>query len=519
MMIPLTAATLGLAWQDRQLTRAAVEARHAAKVTAIATTVALGIDGDLHEALHEQRPQRDAFRSWKQAPSQARELASKLRTAHLANGLSTPMYTLSLTDPERTRAQRQRAHDDGTRFLFTSAEVPYWLHEFSYLPRMGGAFFDGQVVTTPIYQTHRGWWLSAYAPIRTSDDRIVAILEVDARLDDLLEAADSEWQSRLLTHLLGALVLTGLLLGATRLVLAPLKQLASAADRFDRDASTLRISGPWEVEHLSEVLEQTRVRMMAGVTELVEARDRLRSEVHIRKLAETSAKIASRAKSRFLANMSHELRTPLNAIVGYAELLSEEAEEMDGEQLQLDLDRIQGAARSLLTMIDDILDLTRIETGALELMPEPFDLAEVVETIFAQLKPHAESRNNDLLADIDPDLGPLNLDPHRTRQILANLISNAVKFTEDGTIRVHARSVAGGVVIQVADDGIGIPIEKQVRIFQPFAQADDSATRAYDGIGLGLAICAELCRLQGGKIEVASELGAGSTFTVHLPRS
>jgi GAF domain-containing protein/anti-sigma regulatory factor (Ser/Thr protein kinase) len=236
--------------------------------------------------------------------------------------------------------------------------------------------------------------------------------------------------------------------------------------------------------------------------------------------ANDQLEVASRHKSEFLANMSHELRTPLNAIIGYAELLQEEAEDAGTEAFVSDLGKIHSAARHQLTLINDILDLSKIEAGKMTLNVEPFDIARMIREVEAIAQPLADRNGNTLAIDCHPDIGEMTADPVRVRQALFNLVSNAAKFTEGGTITLSVSSVLSpqsSVLFTVRDTGIGMTAEQIARLFQSFTQAEAETARKYGGTGLGLAISRHFCRLMGGDISVASEPGAGSTFTVTLP--
>jgi signal transduction histidine kinase len=229
---------------------------------------------------------------------------------------------------------------------------------------------------------------------------------------------------------------------------------------------------------------------------------------------------ASQHKSQFLANMSHELRTPLNAIIGVSEMLREDAEAL--KQDTEPLDRVLGAARHLLALINDILDLSKIEAGRMELQLEDFALAPLIEGVVKTVEPLAAKNSNQLVVRCDTAVGSLHADQMRLRQALLNLMSNANKFTERGTISVDAQHGQDNgrdwVTIAVADTGIGMRPEQMEKLFQEFSQADASTTRKYGGTGLGLAISKRFCQMMGGDITVESEVGHGSTFTIRLPR-
>jgi adenylate cyclase len=232
---------------------------------------------------------------------------------------------------------------------------------------------------------------------------------------------------------------------------------------------------------------------------------------------------ANEAKSHFLANMSHELRTPLNAIIGVSEMLLEDAQELARSEQIEPLERVLRAGRHLLALINEILDLSKIEAGKMQLELESFVIAPLVRDVATTLATAAEKNGNRIEVRGADELGAMFADEMRIRQALLNLASNAVKFTEKGVVTITAQreaDAAGGgewVVLRVADTGIGMTPQQMGRLFQDFTQADDSTTRRYGGTGLGLAISRRFCRMMGGDITVESEPGRGSTFTIRLP--
>jgi signal transduction histidine kinase/ActR/RegA family two-component response regulator len=262
-----------------------------------------------------------------------------------------------------------------------------------------------------------------------------------------------------------------------------------------------------EISTSKEALEQEMERRKDAEVALVAARD--------------EALEANRAKSAFLANMSHELRTPLNAILGYSEMMQEEARAREHQEYTGDLERIHTAGRHLLVLINEILDLSKIEAGKMELHLEAFDLADVVNAVVTTVEPMVNKNHNTIrLLGLD-SVPMMRADVTKVRQILFNLLSNAIKFTEHGEITLHTRQQSRhgvvGVEIRVSDTGIGLHTKDMESLFIPFQQADVSTTRKYGGTGLGLALCRRLCDMMQGDIGVESEPGQGATFTVWLP--
>ncbi|WP_165492847.1 response regulator [Lichenihabitans psoromatis] len=237
--------------------------------------------------------------------------------------------------------------------------------------------------------------------------------------------------------------------------------------------------------------------------------------------ARDAAEAANRAKSVFLANMSHELRTPLSAVIGYCEMLEEEVEELGEASLLADLGKIKSNARHLLSLINDVLDLSKIEANRMDVFAEDIDVATLATDVVSTVDALVKQKNNMALLELDPDLGAMTTDVVKLRQCLFNLLSNAAKFTENGTIKLAvSREQQGGadwVTFRVIDTGIGMTPEQLQRLFARFSQADETTTRRFGGTGLGLAISRAFSRLMGGDISVDSIAGEGTTFSLRIP--
>jgi signal transduction histidine kinase/DNA-binding response OmpR family regulator len=321
----------------------------------------------------------------------------------------------------------------------------------------------------------------------------------------------------------GFLFLVSVLLGGGMALLAGRDIVQGVAALHD---GVERI-GAGDLDH--RILVPRRDELGEVAASFNEMASRLRQRSEELDEARVAAEAASRTKSQFLANMSHELRTPLNAIIGYSEMLMEEVEEADvgepleGDAFHSDLDKIRVSGKHLLGLINEILDLSKIESGRMDVYLETFDLEALIREVVSTVEPLVERNENTMELDLSPELGAVRADQLKTRQIFYNLLSNASKFTERGrvTVTAHRRPGAGGapdgIVVQVIDTGIGMTAEQMSTLFQPFTQADPSTTKRYGGTGLGLAITKRLVQMMGGEIDVQSRRDVGTSFTVRLP--
>ncbi|MCA1826032.1 MAG: histidine kinase, partial [Myxococcales bacterium] len=266
-------------------------------------------------------------------------------------------------------------------------------------------------------------------------------------------------------------------------------------------------------EQVKAASEQLEEKVREATAELVR-RNELLQRQHL------ELEQASQLKSQFLANMSHEFRTPLNAILGYTSmLLGGVSGEMSLPQKQK-LQRVDSNAKHLLSIINDILDISRIEAGKMPLHFEEFELHVLLGELLAEVEPLIQKARLQTLTELAPALPPLYSDRQKVKQIVLNLLTNAIKFTPQGFVKVRVRSddERRELCIAVQDTGIGIAPQDRDKVFEDFRQADNSVTREYGGAGLGLAICRRLATMLGGRIELESDLGRGSTFTLWIPR-
>src|SRR2546427_748838 len=357
--------------------------------------------------------------------------------------------------------------------------------------------------------------LTAYAPVAPLGWLMFVELPAEEAYAPLYAALQR--LAFVLLAALGFAVLAGMFL-AGRMV-GPIQALRAGAARIGSGdlGQRITIKTGDELEALADQFNDMAGQLQesyAGLEQKVEQRTR-EVEEKSRQL-----EIASQHKSQFLASMSHELRTPLNAIIGLTEMMVTNAARFGTEKALEPLRRVNAAGNHLLSLINEVLDLSKIEAGKLELNPEPVNLARLIDEVIGTAGQLAEKNKNRLVVEAQENLGALTTDSMRLKQILLNLLSNACKFTKEGEVALRVRKVADGrdwVELAVADTGIGLTAEQQAQLLQDVTQADSLTARRYGGTGLGLALSRKLARMIGGDVTLTSESGKGSVFTVRLP--
>ncbi|MBS1965104.1 MAG: response regulator [Chloroflexi bacterium SZAS-1] len=302
-----------------------------------------------------------------------------------------------------------------------------------------------------------------------------------------------------------------LLVRLQRIIITPIKQMALAA----RAVGTGDLQQEIQATRTDEIGELQR-SFNTMTANLRAHRDAFKQRAQAEQ-ARIAAEEANKAKSAFLANMSHELRTPLSSIIGYSELLQSIATEPGQVELLPDIQKIQQAGRHLLTLINDVLDLSKIEAGKMYLAPEIVRVRALAQEVTTSIQPLMEKNSNHLTFHCAPDIDTMYTDPTKLRQVLLNLLSNAAKFTDHGEVALEITSTEDSITFIVSDTGIGMSLEQIKQLFQPFTQATAQTTRLYGGTGLGLTLSQHVCRLMGGDVQVSSELGKGTTCVVNLP--
>src|SRR5881398_217603 len=375
---------------------------------------------------------------------------------------------------------------------------------------------DGYVFENAYFTFFRPGYLNLFHPIRRGGERIGSIY---------LQYSLQEMNARLTRYagLAGAIVLGAALIAflfssrLQRIISGPILSLAHTAKIVSEQKNYSVRAEKRTDDEIGFLID--RFNEMLGQIEEHEKEIQEVNEQLVQ--SEQRARSATQAKSHFLANMSHELRTPLNAIIGYSEMLEEETQDSGRVENVQDLRKIQSAGKHLLSLINDVLDLSKIEAGKMVLHLETFEVSQVIEEMVTTLQPAAAKNGNSIHVHLADNVNMMRADITKVRQILFNLLSNACKFTDHGTVSVDVDQIKlenrDWIQFQVRDTGIGISAKQKENLFQEFAQADASIARKYGGTGLGLAITHRFVQLMKGQIWVESEPGQGATFTVRLP--
>ncbi len=390
-----------------------------------------------------------------------------------------------------------------------------------------------------VEETRDGWFFTALVQTQVSSD--LSELAPDDPGPELLgyvevelgkEALNRTIASIFVSNIAMSLTLAGVLLLVLRHITArltrpldTLSQIMSEAENGTHSTRADDHKGPQEVAVIAHAFNRMMDTIAERDRELRQQNVLLEQRVKERTtelaVARDEALLASKTKSEFLANMSHELRTPLNAIIGYSELLEDELATTADPGIRTDLKRISGAGKHLLTLINDILDLSKIEAGKMNLELSKVEVCTLIDEVISTVQPLAKQNGNQLSVNCQAEVTTLHSDPLRLKQVLLNLLSNACKFTENGQIELDIQTINQDqrpwVEFSIHDTGIGLSTEQIGQLFQDFVQVDASPTRKYGGTGLGLAISRRICQMMGGDISIKSTPGEGSVFTIRLP--
>jgi len=431
---------------------------------------------------------------------------------HTGNIVAVGGIELDITERKRDEAELAKLADEIAanevrfRSLFEDSPLSLWEQDYSQVRiALNEIMQSGVTDLRAHFREHPGLAMEMGA--------LIQVVDVNQATLDLHRASTKD-------ELLGSL---GAILGeASDPELG--EQLATLVEghhKFESETVLYRLNGETGVCVVSGSIapgsEESWSKVFVSVIDITDRKDmeRLLEE------AMRSAEEANQAKSTFLANMSHELRTPINAIIGYSEMLAEDAQDEGLDDMVPDLEKINAAGQHLLSLINDVLDLSKIEAGQMDLFLETFDVESMLNQVVATTRPSVEKNGNEFVLDFDEDLGEVHSDITKVRQSLFNLLSNAAKFTTHGVITLSARREERDgrdwVTMVVSDTGSGIPSDKCEHVFHEFAQADDSTTRDFGGTGLGLALTRQLCQMMGGDIYLESEVGVGSTFRMEMP--
>lgn len=365
--------------------------------------------------------------------------------------------------------------------------------------------------------------------IHTDDEKkkqTIGFLQIVLSQDELMREEIGEVINSILSFLMLLMAtMIAIYIAFSRIITAPLDRVIRTIRQMAGGDLSPRLphTEHKEFNQLAEAFNKITAELQKIYGTIEERNRTLEVAIQALELARTDAETANRAKSLFLANMSHELRTPLNAIIGYSEILQEDSQGMTENAIKEDLKKITASGRHLLTLINDVLDVSKIEAGKMTLHIESFSIQSLVQEACSIVKPMVEKNQNKLEVAIHKSVQEMESDSMKVKQILVNLLSNAAKFTMKGTIKITLKSKKiekrSFLELDVADTGIGMSKEQTEKVFSAFVQADSSTTRRFGGFGLGLTITKEFCRILGGAISVKSIPNKGSNFTVLLPFS
>ena len=375
---------------------------------------------------------------------------------------------------------------------------------------------------TPVYSSSEKNDFSDIAALDSTPE-LLGFVSVELSKDSLYTNTVNVFIGNILTSLILAAILLLVLGALTKRMTHPLHVLSQIMEKARHSSHDIVANeeGPPEVASIAKSFNQMISTLEQRDKELrnqnIILEERVAERTYELSLARDKAMQANQAKSVFLANISHELRTPLNAIIGYSELLIEAAEETEQDFFKDDLEKIQNAGEHLLELINNILDLSKVEAGKMELDVHEFSIIPLIENVINVTKPLAMKRSNELLVSYNDDIGTITSDETKIRQALLNLLSNACKFTENGTISFQISRELDWIIFAVSDSGIGMTEEQTAKLFNDFTQVDSSTTRKYGGTGLGLSISKRFCVLIGGDITVSSQPDKGSQFTIRIP--
>ena len=425
---------------------------------------------------------------------------------------------------------------DNERLMATASEIGSLVHiqGFRIQDETGAILAESGYPDLPV--DSREFLVTRNIVFKSGDtEKLLGTLTVNGNSDFIWQDLWAQGQAIFFNLLVLLLALVGATLLANRLVIGrPIKLLHQSISRARTEGVSEKVEwqGNDELAQVVSAYNDLLDAQKVSEAEIKQYQDSLEQQVNerteeLRKVvqevekARKAADAASQAKSEFLANMSHELRTPMNAILGYSEMLMEEAEDAGQEDFIPDLKKINQAGTHLLALINDVLDLSKVESGKMETFAEEINLDSLIDEVAATAHPLLEKNGNKLSIERGKNLGNAFQDLTRLRQVLFNLMSNAAKFTHEGTVALHVNRITregrDWLTLAVSDNGIGIAEDKLEHVFAEFTQADSSTTRDYGGTGLGLAISRKICKLLGGDLNVRSKLGEGSTFTILIP--